>query len=79
MCVSQYASGTGGSDDRVDVGMLLQRVHALFLVQVEADALLYHVVNLNQEPQNYATKTLSFDPFFGDHGRVCTYHSDVRC
>jgi len=29
--------------------MLLQRVHALFLVQVEADALLYHMVNLNQQ------------------------------
>ena len=46
---SMHARGTSGSDDRVDVGMLLQRVHALFLVQVEADALLYHMVNLNQQ------------------------------
>ena len=37
---------TSGSDDRVDLGMLLQGIHALFLVQIEADALLYQMVNL---------------------------------
>jgi hypothetical protein len=44
----QELKHTSGSDDRVDVGMLLQGVHALFLVQVEADALLYQMVNLTQ-------------------------------
>jgi hypothetical protein len=44
----QELKHTSGSDDRVDVGMLLQGVHAHFLVQVEADALLYQMVNLTQ-------------------------------
>lgn len=54
--LSTVVHGTRGSDDRLDVGMLLQRVHALFLAQVEADALLYHMVNLNHQSTYKASK-----------------------
>jgi hypothetical protein len=54
---------TGGSDDRVDVGMLLQRVHALLLVQVEADALLYQMVNLKQHQEQPQGRPISFDAY----------------
>ena len=72
---------TSGSDDRIDLGMLLQGIHALFLVQIEADALLYQMVNLKHSSKATRPviiwcirKTVPYIEMI-QH----TYHPDVRC